>query len=229
LQGIRRAETIEDQRKGKMTRMTRFVWGLSTLAWVGVVGGTLPDAAAREKTEVLPAQQPAPAVVSIDQAGAETELRRQLRKKTGVSELTEAGSSIPFSQAPTGRYGFITPPSLAMALVVQSPDLVLERVPPGANAYEIHKLADGNGLLVGFVGSEILPDITRTERPKNIQVALHSNPSDKAPYIIAVPLTKLATDRMPTRLDPKKPESVMVLHVDLRSTGVRPSTHGVPR
>ena len=118
--------------------------------------------------------------------------------------------------------------SLAMALVTQSPDLVLDRVPSVANAYEIHKLADGNVMLVGFVGSDLVPLITPVERPKNIQLSLHSNLSDKAPRIVAVPLTKLFADRMPTRLDSKKADGAVMLHVDLRSTGNRQSTHGVP-
>ena len=186
------------------------------------------DAAPGNKTEVMPIQKAAPAVVSIEQTGPELELRRQLRLKNGVAELADSAPNVRFSEALTGRFGFIAPTSLAMALVTQSPDLVLDRVPPAANAYEIHKLADGNGMLVGFVAPELLPQITPAERPRNLLISLHSNSSDKAPYIIAIPLTKLAADRMPTRLDPKKADGAVVLHMDLRSTVNRQSTHGMP-
>jgi hypothetical protein len=183
---------------------------------------------AAPKTEVLPVQKAAPAVVSIEQSGSETELRQRLRAKNGVSELSDSTPNVRFSEAPTGRFGFIAPTSLAMALVTQSPDLVLDRVPSAVNAYEIHKLADGNGMLVGFVATDLVPQITPAERPRNLLISLHSNASDKAPYIIAVPLTKLAADRMPTRLDPKKADSAVMLHMDLRSTVNRQSTHGGP-
>ena len=197
---------------------------LASLSLWPIISGAAPG----DKTEVLPLQKSAPAVVSIEQTGPEIELRRQLRKKNGVGELSDAASTIRFSEAPTGRFGFITPPSLAMALVTQSPDLILERVPPAANAYEIHKLADGNGMLVGFVASDLMPQITPAERPRNIQISLHSNLSDTAPHIVAVPLTKLFADRMPTRLDPKKPDSSVMFRMDLRSTVTRQSTQGGP-
>ena len=210
---------------------------LNTGKWLVLIVTTLAslslwpvalDAAPGNKAEVMPIQKTAPAVVSVEQTGPEIELRRQLRMKNGVTELEDSAPNVRFSEAPTGRFGFITPTSLAMALVTQSPDLVLDRVPPAANAYEIHKLADGNGMLVGFVAPELLPQITPAERPRNLLISLHSNPSDKAPYIIAVPLTKLAADRMPTRLDPKKADGAVMLHMDLRSTVTRQSTHGMP-
>ena len=216
------------------SRSIRFVqahcWFALILASLGSLSlwPIISGAARGDKTEVLPLQKTAPAVVFIEQTGPEIELRRQLRKKNGVGELSDAAPTIRFSEAPTGAFGFITPPSLAMALVTQSPDLILERVPPAANAYEIHKLADGNGMLVGFVASDLMPQITPAERPRNIQISLHSNLSDKAPYIVAVPLTKLFADRMPTRLDPKKPDSSVMFHMDLRSTVTRQSTQGGP-
>jgi len=116
--------------------------------------------------------------VVIEAAGTEPELRRQMRTKTGVSEL-ESGA-IKFSQAPTGSYGFIAPKQLGMALVTQSPDLLLERISSSSGSYEIHKLADGSGLLVGFVGNEAVPQIRASERPKSVRLSLYSNPSGNA-------------------------------------------------
>ena len=147
----------------------------------------LLHAAQGGKTEVFPPQMAAPAVVLVEKSGSEPELRREMRMKTGVTELAEL--SVRFSQAPTGRFGFIAAPALAMALVTQSPDLVLERARLSANDYEIHKLADGNGMLVGFVAPTILADLAQAERPKAIDLSLTSVPSDKTPHIVAVPLT----------------------------------------
>jgi hypothetical protein len=180
------------------------------------------------KTEVFPVQNTAPAAVFIEAAGSEVELRRQLRVKNGVSELSPDTSVIRFSVAPTGSFGFITPKLLGLALITQSPDLPLEQMPPVSNAYEIHKLADGSGMLVGFVEANLKPQLTASQRPKNVRLGLYSNPSDKAPHIVAVPLVKLVVDRMPIRLDPKEPGSAVLLDMDLQSTANRMSSQTGP-
>lgn len=176
------------------------------------------------KTEVLPVEKAAPAAVVIDTVGTEQELRKQLRAKNGVVELSAPNTR--FSSAPTGSFGFIAPQVLGMALVTQSPDLVLERVQPVASAYEVHKLADGSGVLVGFVGPDLMPHLTSSQRPKNIRIGLYSNPSEKAPHIAAVPLVKLVVDRMPIRLDPKKTDGPVMLDMDLQGTANRKSVPG---
>jgi hypothetical protein len=186
------------------------------------------DAAQGGKTEVFPVQKAAQAVVVIETAGSEVELRRQLRAKNGVSELSSDTSVIRFSVAPTGSFGFITPKLLGLALITQSPDLPLEQVPPVSNAYEIHKLADGSGMLVGFVEAKLKPQLTPGQRPKNVRIGLYSNPSIKAPHIVAVPLVKLIVDRMPIRLDAKEPGSAVLLDMDLQSTANRTSSQAVP-
>ena len=180
------------------------------------------------KTEVFPVQKAAPAAVFIETAGSEAELRRQLRAKNGVSELSSDTSVIRFSVAPTGSFGFITPKLLGLALITQSPDLPLEQTPPATNAYEIHKLADGSGMLVGFVEANLKPQLTPSQRPKNVRLGLYSNPSGKAPHIVAVPLVKLIVDRMPIRLDPKEPGSAVLLDMDLQSTANRMSSQTGP-
>ena len=175
-------------------------------------------------TEVFPIQKAAPIAIVIETAGNETELRRQMRIKNDVAELSP--ESIRFSEAPIGSFGFIAPQSLGMALVTQSPDLVLERVASTANAYEIHKIAGGSGLLVGFMDGEGAAQVSPGERPKNLRIALYSNSVDKTRAIVAVPLSKLMVDRMPIRLDPKKPDGPMILNMDLLTTANRKSTVG---
>jgi hypothetical protein len=156
------------------------------------------------------------------------ELRRQLRAKNGVSELSPSTSVIRFSVAPTGSFGFITPKLLGMALITRSPDLPLEQIPPVSNAFEIHKLADGSGMLVGFAEATLKPQLTASERPKNVRLGLYSNPSIKASHIVAVPLVKLVVDRMPVRLDSKKPGSAVLLDMDLQGTANSTSSQTGP-
>jgi len=217
-------------RNDMVARMTRTAPGapfvlllLLVLMFLSLLPSRL-DAVPGGKTEVLPVQKAAPPAVVIDTAGSEAELRRQMRAKNGVAELHTG--TVRFSQAPTGSFGFITPQFLGMALVTQSPDLVLERVSSIASAYEVHKLADGSALLVGFMGQEVIPQITPSERPKNLRISLYSNPSDKAPLIVAVPLIKLMVDRMPRRLDPNKPDSPVMLDMDLQGTANRKTPVG---
>lgn len=178
------------------------------------------------KTEVLPSQKAAPAAVFIDTVGKEADLRRQLRLKNGVVEFSAEIPQTRFSVAPVGSFGFAPQQGLGLALVSQSPDMLLDRTAPAANAYEIHKLADGSALVVGFVNADLKPLLTPQLRPKNIRLALYSNPTEKAPHIVAVPLSKLAVDQMPHRLDPKNPNSPVVLEMDLQSSSNRQSPHG---
>jgi hypothetical protein len=177
------------------------------------------------KTEVMPMVKSAPAAVVIESTGNEPELRKQLRVKNGVAQLV--ASRLPFSQAPTGTYGFIAPQPLGMALVTQSPDLLLERSAPASNAYEIHKLADGSGMVVGFIDKALIAQVTPENRPHHVRIALVSNRSEKTPYIAAVPLIKLMVDRMPGRLDPKNAEGPVVLEMDLQGTANRKSVPGI--
>ena len=81
-------------------------------------------------------------------------------------------------------------------------------------------------MLVGFVALDLMPKVTPSQRPKNIRLALHSNPSDKATHIVAVPLVKLVADRMPIRLDPNNPEGPVILDMDLQGSTTRASTQG---
>ena len=180
------------------------------------------------KTEVFPVQKAAPSVVFIETLGSEAELRRQLRRKNGVSELSFSTPAFHFSVVPVGSFGFITPKFLGMALITKSPDLPFEPVSPTPNAFEIHKLADGSGMLVGFVEAQLKPQLISSEQMKNVRFGLYSNPSDKAPHIVAVSLTKLLVERMPTRLNPKEPGSAVLLEVDLQSTANRPLSQAGP-
>lgn len=155
----------------------------------------------------------------IEAAGTAPELRRLMRTKNGVAELRAEVAR--FSEAPTASYGFIAPKHLGMALVTQSPDLVLERATSSFDAYEIYKLADGSGLLVGFLGKDVAPQVQSSERPKNVRISLYSNPVGRAPLIAAVPFTKLMVDRMPRRIESNKPDSPVMLEIDLLGTANR--------
>jgi hypothetical protein len=179
----------------------------------------LSDGGPGGKTEVLPMEKAAPAAVVIEAAGTEPELRRQMRSKNGVAELKSG--AVRFSLAPTGSYGFIAPKQLGLALVTQSPDLMLEQVSSSSGSYEIHKLGDGSGLLVGFVGNEVVPQIKPSERPKSVRLFLYSNSFSKATTIAAVPLTKLMVDQMPHRIEPKQPDGPVLLEMDLQGTANR--------
>lgn len=204
-----------------MCVVARSPWNAAIVFAVLLQAGVphLSNGAPGGKTEILPMEKAAPAAVVIEAAGTEPELRRQMRTKTGVTELENG--AIRFSLAPTGSYGFIAPKQLGMALVTQSPDLMLERMSSSPGSYEIHKLADGSGLLVGFVGNEVVPQIRVSERPKSVRLFLYSNPFGKATTITAVPLIKLMVDQMPRRIDSRQADGPVLLEMDLQSTANR--------
>lgn len=186
------------------------------------------DAARGGKTEVFMVEKAAPVAVFIKASKSETKLRRQLRAQHGVSPLSSSTSVIRLSVAPAGSFGFITPKLQGMALITRSPDLSIEQVSPVSHAFEIHKLADGSGMLVGFVEAGLKPQLTASERPERIRLGLYSNLSDKSPHIVAVPLGKLVVDRMPVRLDSKEPGSAVLLEINLQSTANGPSSQTGP-
>jgi hypothetical protein len=167
---------------------------------------------------VFPVHKAAPAAVFIKASASETKLRRQLRDQHGVSPLSSSTSVIRLSVAPAGSFGFITPKLLGMALITRSPDLSIEQVSPVPNAFEIHKLADGSGKLVGYVEAGLKPRLTASERQERIRLELYSNLSDRSPHIVAVPLGKLVVGRMPVRPESKEPGSAVLLEINLQST-----------
>jgi hypothetical protein len=181
----------------------------------------MSDAAPGGKTETLPVQKAAPAAVVIETTGTETDLRRLMRRKNSVDELRSSPTR--FSEAPTGSYGFIAAKHLGLALITQSPDLVLEGIASSSDSYEVHKLGDGSGLLVGFARNEVVSQIKPSERPKNIRISLYSNASETSPLIVAVPLEKLMVDQMPRRLDRNKNDGPVMLEMDLQGTANRKS------
>jgi hypothetical protein len=137
-----------DPRRTRPTSVHYLIIGtLLSLTFMGLVPASIGAQAG--KKEVFPLQKTAPPAVFIKTTRSEAELRRQLRAKNKVSELSSDTSVIRFSVAPMGSFGFIAPKVLGMALITRSPDLSLEQLPPVSSAFEIHKLADGSGMLVG--------------------------------------------------------------------------------
>jgi hypothetical protein len=207
------------------TRRGRYPLALLVFIFISLSGITdLIETALGKKLEVLPVQKAAPTAVVIETAGSEADMRRQMRTKNGVTELrVDRGR---FSDAPTGSFGFIAPTHLGLALVTQSPDLILDRTASTDNDYEIHKLSDGSGLLVGFMEKDLAAEVAPSDRPKNIRISLYSNTSGKALVIVALPVVKLMVDRMPIKTDPKNRESAVVLEMDLQNTVNRKSPVG---
>jgi hypothetical protein len=205
----------------QLTRHRPVLWSIAgTLLGVTLIS-LLPaslDAAQGGRTEVFPVHKAAPAAVFIKASASETKLRRQLRDQHGVSPLSSSTSVIRLSVAPAGSFGFITPKLLGMALITRSPDLSIEQVSPVPNAFEIHKLADGSGKLVGYVEAGLKPRLTASERQERIRLELYSNLSDRSPHIVAVPLGKLVVGRMPVRPESKEPGSAVLLEINLQST-----------
>ncbi|MCP9449579.1 MAG: hypothetical protein NNA21_05900 [Nitrospira sp.] len=194
-------------------------WPLFVWALVGVnIGPFSLDAAQSEKNEkkeVLGIHKTVPSIVLTDTTGKESDLRGILRDKNRVKELQVP--IIRFSEAQPGSYGFIASRQLALALITQSPDLVLEKMAPTSDSYEIHKLADGSGMLVGFIEQAAASELIAERRGRSLRCALYSQPWDEAALIAAIPITKLIVDQWPHRADLRNSNSPMRLEMDVQS------------
>lgn len=172
-----------------------------------------------ERKEILSVHKTVPPIVLMDATRTESDLRRLLRDKNRVDELQFP--MVRFSEAQPGSYGFIASRHLAMALITQSPDLVLEKTASTADSYEIHKLADGSGMLVGFIEQTAAPELMAERRGKSFRCALYSQPWEGAVLIAAIPITKLMVDQWPHRVDLRNPNSPVRLEMDVQSMANR--------
>ncbi len=198
---------------------TMKVWPLVVWALVGVSLWPFALEAATsersEKKEVLSVHKTVPPIVLMDATRTESDLRRLLRDKNRVEELQLP--MVRFSEAQAGSYGFIASRRLALALITQSPDLVLEKTASTSDSYEIHKLADGSGMLVGFIEQTAAPELMAERRGKAFRCALYSQPWEGAVLIAAIPITKLMVDQWPHRVDLRNPNSPVRLEMDVQS------------
>jgi hypothetical protein len=115
---------------------------------------------------------------------ASTPEQEQLRTKHQVRVVTDLEEGTGVSALPPGVYGFTYAPALASA-----PLFVSRRF----RSYEIHKLADGDALLIGFASEAHARALDET--PVATEIVLQPEPEEGAECLVLVPYERIAHHR----------------------------------
>ena len=126
----------------------------------------------------MPAPPPSAAAAPATPAQAE---REALRRQHLVRELTPQENGTGVDQLPGGVYGFTYTPGCH-----DSP-LFRERK---HSTFEVHKLADGEVALIGFVPEETLGLIQAGG--ESAALRLHPAPTPEAPHLAVIPSSRIA-------------------------------------
>ena len=106
--------------------------------------------------------------------------RAALRAKHQVRDLTDLEDGTGLHRLPNGVYGFTYVPGLR--------DTPLFRT-SRPHTFEMHKLADGKVLLVGYVSKQLAARIGSDRQP--VEVRLFPAPRDEADTLVSLPLTRM--------------------------------------
>lgn len=121
-----------------------------------------------------------------------------LREQNHVTRLDDAESGKTFAEIPVGPFGFISGSTLTELDPAGPYHRLLGQLAVDADGYlrefEIQKLGDGSGLVVGYVGSETLERLREGLLP-NSDLTLYSYRWKDAPNVVALPITRLKCTR----------------------------------
>ena len=110
--------------------------------------------------------------------------RAGLRATHGVRLLGDAADGLGLDRQAPGVFGWASAPALATAPLFSTPIF---------QAFEVHKLADGRALMLGFVTPAAAAALGRA--PDVLQVRLHPVPHDDATVLVAVPYDRIRSHK----------------------------------
>ena len=113
----------------------------------------------------------------------ETE-RAALRAKHQVRSLTDREDGTGLHRLPNGVCGFTYAPGPRDAPLFRT---------PRPHTFEVHKLADGKVMLVGYVAPEVAARIEND--PQLVEVRLFPAPRNEANTLVSLPLTRMVRHR----------------------------------
>ena len=114
--------------------------------------------------------------------------REALRTRHGVRALTNDEEGHNVKLLPTGIYGFTGAPA--------APELPVF-IQPIVRCTEVHKTADGEIYLIGYVEAAQAELIEGGSEP--VRASLYPEPRDKATTLIALPMSRIDRRQPPTR------------------------------
>ena len=116
--------------------------------------------------------------------------REALRAGHGLRAITSQEEGHDVKHLPAGIYGFTAAPA--------APELPLF-IQPIVRCTEVHKTADGEICLIGYVDPAEAQAIEHGSEP--VRSNLYPEPRDKATALIALPMSRIDRRHPPTRQD----------------------------
>lgn len=110
----------------------------------------------------------------------EEDERAALRAKHQVRALTDLEDGTGLHRLPNGVYGFTYAPGPRDAPLFRT---------PRTHTFEVHKLADGKVMLVGYVSPEVASRIENDRQP--VEVRLFPRPREGASALVTLPLARM--------------------------------------
>lgn len=110
------------------------------------------------------------------------QLKKNIRLTHNVRKLDITENGLPFNDAPRGVFGFYYAFS-----VLNSEYIKLNRINDDFTYFELHKLHDGTGEIIGFVSPDVASHLTREDRPAGYPVTLYNMKWPSATSIVSIP------------------------------------------
>ncbi|HEY0702969.1 MAG TPA: hypothetical protein VGD60_09405 [Candidatus Acidoferrales bacterium] len=154
------------------------------------------DAEHRQTDSSSPSAKPSSAPLSADKSDNTLRITQsardisELRRQNHVEPILDAESAKTFLEIPVNSYGFAEGPALSVYPIVK---VEIERY-GHLYDFEIQKLSDGSGLIVGFVGPDMFETL-RTGLSKGSELVLYSDVWQDAPKLVALPAERLVCSR----------------------------------
>lgn len=156
---------------------------------------------------LTPTVPPSPAIEQIDE-----ELRQGMRQQHNVRRMEIIENELKFSVSPRGIFGFAQE-----SFLEDTSNLKLHRDFTYRGLYfEIHKMSDGKGHLVGFASPDIAVKLQREDCPSNFPITIYSCKWSGASNIISIPLSKIKSGYSGRDIKPDNNISVRALDVTLK-------------
>ncbi len=115
-------------------------------------------------------------------AGAPGQAEREaLRARHQVRALTDEEEGASVQRLPAGVYGFTSTPGLHDGPLFKLPKY---------HTFEVHRLLDGEVVLIGFVSPETIAALESGS--DDVPVYLFPDPVEQAPHVVTIPLSRIA-------------------------------------
>jgi len=176
-------------------------WSLLTLILTAFLLVLVPEARRFLHLEKSPDKPPTPSTITPSASVESNEVFATnvaedvegLRQEDRVTELPDSESEKTFAEIPVDSYGYVD----GIYLPHEPLDQIRVETTNFSHFFEIHKVADGSGRIVGYVGPETFQRLREGVAPGS-GLTLYSASWKEAPNIVAIPIKGLKCHRSRT-------------------------------